>query len=150
MRSNDAIQRIIYYDDTPITEFALKSGVSSTTTLYKAMQNDDCRVSTLYRVARAGGFQLILFNPQKKTTYLINGDKDPLKVKSNEIVTTKYPYHTVKGEFVKDRYTGKKVKKPYKPKKSYKKYYRRQVQFVQVTKEIKSDVDVSSEHEVDG
>ena len=141
MRSNDLVQRLIYYSDIPITEFALRCSCSSPTTLYKAMQNDDCRVSTLYRICRATGFQLIAFNPATKTTYLINGDHDPLKVNGKGIVARRYPNHTVKGEFVKDRYTGKQIKKPYKPKKRYKKYYKKQVQFVNVSKEIKNEED---------
>ena len=135
------IERLLYYSEYGITEFAKRCNLSCASDLYKIIQAEDCRVGTLYKICKAEGYQIICFNPKTKESYLINSEVDPLKVKDPNAIRARrqYPNHYVEGEFVRDIYTGEKVKKPYRPKRSYKKRYRKQVQFVNVSKEIKND-----------
>lgn len=134
MRATDIIQRMVYENNADITEFALKCGFRHPENIYKTMQREDVMVATLYKICKTAGYQLIVFNPKEKVSYLINSEKEPMKGKAAGIFTNKYSGYYVKGEYVIDKYTCQKVRKPYRPKRRNK-TYRKQVKFVQVKPE---------------
>lgn len=143
MRAINVLERLIYNSEYGICDLSKMAGLSSPSDIYRLLQGKDVKMGVLYRFCKIEGYQIIIFNPRDKSSYLINSEEEPLKVKDAGKITSqrKYPNHYVKGQFEKDVYTAQKVKKPYRPKRSVNYRYRKQVKFVQVKKEVKDDND---------
>lgn len=111
-------------NDEPYESFAVRNGLPRSLTVKKLCEKDDIKCGLLYRIAKAFGYQIIVYNPNPpkdmEKMYIIGEAKCPIAPKEH-----KGYYHIRRDEYTNTIY---RVARKYKKQKRVSRIFRQVTQ----------------------